>query len=56
MWSTYSEVRSTNGYCLFMLGCVTEHVGFINAIDIFKQNQYKVITVDSDCCIKVKYT
>lgn len=54
LWSTYSEVRSTDGYCLFMLGGVNEHVGVINAIDIFKQNSFKAVTVDSDCCIKVK--
>lgn len=36
-----------------MLGSNNEHVGIINAIDVFKQNSFKAVTVDTDCCIKV---
>lgn len=53
LWSTKSEARQIDGYCLFLIGRRDEHVGSITDLDIFSSERTKSVTVSSDACIKI---
>lgn len=53
MWSTKSEARSTNPYCLFQIGRAHEHVSCIQSLDLFKKKNFYCITGDTVGCLKI---
>lgn len=53
LWSTQSEIRKQTGYSLFNIAKKTEHIGIIQAMDILRYDNLKVITASTDKCIKL---
>lgn len=53
LWSTKSDARKTDDYCLFQIGRRDEHVGSVTDVDIFSTENTKSVSVSSDACIKI---
>lgn len=53
--STQSAVRNENGYNLYLVSKKTEHIGIIEAFDVFNNGnaKNKAVTGSTDGCIKV---
>lgn len=53
LWSTRTEVRSINPYCLFMIGERYEHTHPILCLEKFNADPNKAITGGKDCMLKI---
>lgn len=51
LWSTKAEIR--NGYCPYSIVRKSEHIGRVDALDLFHKDGTKALTGSTDCCIKV---
>jgi WD40 repeat protein len=51
LWSTKAEIR--NGYCPYSIVRKSEHIGRIDALELFRKAAPKALTGSTDCCIKV---
>lgn len=51
LWSTKAEIR--NGYCPYSIIRRSEHIGRIDALELFHKDGTKALTGSTDCCVKV---
>lgn len=51
LWSTKAEIR--NGYCPYSIVRKSEHIGRVDALELFRKDGTKALSGSTDCCIKV---
>lgn len=51
LWSTKAEIR--NGYCPYNIVRRSEHIGRVDALELFHKNGTQALTGSTDSCIKV---